>query len=167
MGDKGVRAMIYKVRERIFSIGDHFTIEDEKGVPHFYVRGRVFSIGNKLSLEDMNGNELCFIEQKLLRLLPEYTLYFAGRAAATVKKTFTLLRPKFTISSIYGNFEIEGDPWSHNFSIVKDGKLAAEVSKRWFSMSDTYGVDVAESEEPAFILALVIVIDQTLHDRKN
>lgn len=45
----------------------------------------------------------------------------------------------------------------------KDGKRVAKISKGLISFSDTYSVDIY-SENEAFILALVIVIDQILHD---
>jgi uncharacterized protein YxjI len=40
----------------------------------------------------------------------------------------------------------------------------ADVSKKWFSLSDTYGIEVYDTENTEFILALAIVIDQVLHD---
>jgi uncharacterized protein YxjI len=44
----------------------------------------------------------------------------------------------------------------------------AEVSKRWFSFSDTYGVDIADGEDDTLILASTVVIDMVCHgDRKN
>jgi len=50
---------------------------------------------------------------------------------------------------------------------MKNGVPVAVVSKKFFSFSDTYGVDIADNENHAFILALVIVIDQVLHDNEN
>jgi uncharacterized protein YxjI len=39
----------------------------------------------------------------------------------------------------------------------------AEVSKRWFSWTDTYGVEVADGEDPVLILASAVVIDMVCH----
>jgi uncharacterized protein YxjI len=36
-----------------------------------------------------------------------------------------------------------GDLFDHEFSIRRGGQTVATVSKRWFSMRDTYAVDVA------------------------
>ena len=41
---------------------------------------------------------------------------------------------------------------------IRDERPVAQVSKRWFSWSDTYGVDITGDEDPVFILALVIVL---------
>ncbi|HZJ56612.1 MAG TPA: LURP-one-related family protein [Clostridia bacterium] len=159
--------MRFVVRQRIFSFGDSFTIKDEHGNDHFVVKGRVFTLGNKLRIYDMAGQELYYIEQKILRFLPEYTIYQSGRPMAKVKKEFTFFKPRFNINSTLGNFTIQGNFLGMNFSILKNGEQVAEVSKRWFSFSDTYGVDIKEGEDYGFLLALVIVIDQVLHDNNH
>ena len=159
--------MIFQVREKIFSFGDDFTITDEQGNDVFVVKGKVFSLGNKLHLYNMNGQELFYIEQKLFKMLPEYTIFSQGNDVARVKKKFTFFGSKFIIDSVYGEFDIQGEPFNHNFSVIKNGRVVADVSKRFFSFSDTYGVDVMNSEDYGFILALIIVIDQTLHDGNN
>lgn len=156
--------MRFIVRQKIFSFGDNFTIKDQYGKDHFTVKGKVFAIGDKLRIYDMAGRELYYIEQKLFRLLPEYIIYQGGQPVAKVKKEFTFFRPKFNITSTLGNFTIEGNFLGMDFSIRKNGRHVAQVSKRWFSFADTYGVDIVEGEDYGFLLALVIVIDQVIHD---
>jgi len=159
--------MRFVVRQKIWTFGDDFVIKDEYGNEHFMVKGKVFSFGDKLRLYTMDGRELYYIEQKLFRFLPEYDIYHQGRSIATIKKEFTFFKPKFSISSVMGNYSIDGDFWGMEFSILKSGATVAHVSKRWFSWSDTYGVDISDEEDYAFILALVIVIDQVIHDNNR
>ncbi|NLW22172.1 MAG: hypothetical protein GXY88_02785 [Tissierellia bacterium] len=156
--------MRYLVREKIFTISDRFHIEDENGRPRFEVVGRIFSLGNKLNLYDMDGRELIYIEQKLFRLLPEYLIYREGKEIGKIKQEFTFFKPRFHIDSIYGNFTLEGDVFHHNFNILKNGRAVAWISKRWISLSDTYSVDIEEGEDDAFILAIVISLDQIFYD---
>ena len=156
--------MRYLIRQKIFSFGDNFTIKNELEQDCFKVYGRIFSFGNKLHLTDMQDRELYYIEQRLFRFLPEYTIYQNGTPVAQVKKNFTLFRPSFDISSIYGDFNIDGNFFAYDLTIFKNGSPAAIISKQWFSFSDTYGVSVSDNEDPAFILALVIVLDQIYHD---
>ncbi|NLO39746.1 MAG: hypothetical protein GX115_09785 [Ruminiclostridium sp.] len=155
--------MRYLVRQKVFSIRDSFTIKDEYGNDVFKVFGRLLSIGNKLTLTDLLDHELYYIEQRLLRFLPEYTIYQNGRAVATVKKNLTLFRPSFDISSVYGSFNIDGSFWAYDFTVFKNGSPAAIVSKKWFSFSDSYGVSISDDEDAAFMLALVIVLDMVYH----
>lgn len=159
--------MIFQVKQKVFSLGDKFTITDRDGEDCFQVQGKVLSLGAKLSFQDMMGNELYYIEQKLMRLLAEYHIQKDGSVVATCKQKFSFLGSKFDISSVYGNYTIEGQPLNYNYEIFKDGRLVGTVNKQFFSFSDTYGVDIEESEEYGFILSLVIVIDQVVHSNEN
>lgn len=158
--------MKFKIKQKMLSFADNFTIKDENENDRYMVKGKVFSLGSKLRLFDMIGNELVYIEQKLMKLLPEFHLFVNGQDVAKVKKEFTLLKQKFNIDSTLGKYTIDGNFFGWDFTINKDGRPAAVVSKKFFALSDTYGVDVAEGENEAFMLALVIVIDQVLHNNK-
>ncbi len=159
--------MRFQVKEKVFSFGDDFTIKDASGDDHFIVKGKVFSFGDKLHLYNMVGQELYYIEQKLLRMLPEYTIFSQGKPVAMVKKKIAFFGSKFVIESEYGHYDIEGQPFNYSFDIMKNGGVVATVSKKFFSFSDTYGVDISDQEDYGFLMALVIVIDQIIHDNKN
>ncbi len=159
--------MRYLVKQKIFSIGDKFTIRDENENPVYQVVGKVFTIGKKLDLYDMDDQHLAYIEQKIFRFLPEYYIYRDEELLAQVKKEFTFFKPRFNIDSHYGNFTIEGNIFAHEFNILKNGRTVAWISKKWISWSDTYTVDINDDEDQAFILSLVIVLDQVHHDNKG
>lgn len=159
--------MRYIVRERIFSFADRFDITDVYETPVFQVEGKIFAIGNKLKIYDMDENELVYIEEQVFRFLPEYSIYRDGKVLGKVKKELTFFRPKFNIESILGNFIIDGDVFHYNFNIIKNGMIIANISKKWIAFSDTYSVDIEPSEDQSFILALVIILDQVLHDGNN
>lgn len=160
--------MKYQVKEKLFSFADDFTIKNEYGEDKFKVRGKFLSIGHKLNLEDLNGNTLYYIEQKVLRLLPEYYIYNSnGNQIAKVKKQFTFFKPKYNIESNYGYYELNGNVFDHDFELIKNNSACAIISKRWFSFSDTYGIDVSDNEDHAFILSLIIVLDKIMDDAQN
>ena len=159
--------MKYLIRQRVFSFGDNFGIKDENGQDRYMVQGKVFSFGDKLKLMDMMGNELFYIEQRLFRFLPEYYIFAGGEEVAVVKKQLSLFTPKFIIESIHGSYSIEGNIFAYDFSVYRDGRTVAVVNKKWFSFSDTYGIDIADGEDHAFLLALAIVLDQILHDENK
>lgn len=159
--------MRYKVRQRVFSFGDNFTIKDESDRPWFIVRGKFFAIGDKLALEDLDGNQLFYIEQKLFKFLPEYNIFQNDIQVAKVKKELSFFKPKFSIESRFGQYEVDGDIFSYSFQVLKNNRTVATINKKWFAFSDTYGVDVIDEENQAFLLTLVIVIDQIMHDKNN
>ena len=78
--------MRYLMKQKLFCLGDDFTIKNDQGEDVFFVDGKVFSIGDKLSFQDMSGNVLAFISQKLLSWGPTYEVYRGGELAAVVKK---------------------------------------------------------------------------------
>lgn len=162
--------MRYMMKQKLFSWGDDFTIKNEAGEPVFFVDGRAFSIGDKLSFQDMQKNELAFIRQKLLSWGPTYEITRNGVLAAVVKKhLFTLFRCKFTVD-VPGpdDLEAQGSFLDMEYTFNRAGETVAEVSKRWFSFTDTYGVDIREGEDDVLILASTVVIDMVCHsDRKR
>ncbi|MCF6462229.1 LURP-one-related/scramblase family protein [Clostridium sp. Cult1] len=156
--------MRYIIKEKIFTFADRFNIEDEHGYPQYEVVGKIFSLGNKLNIYDLNGRELIYIEQQLLRFLPEYHIYRDGSLIGKIKKEFTFFKPKFYIESSYGDLTIDGDVFHHDFNILKNGQPVAWINKKWISFSDTYSVDILDEEDQPFILSIVIVLDQIFYD---
>ncbi len=160
--------MKFYIKQKVFSFGDSFNIYDENGREAFYVQGRVFSLGKKLNLYDNQSNELIYMEQKLFKLMPTYDIYASNRLMATIKKNFTFFSQSFTINSAYGSYEVEGDFTGHDFDIVKNGTtFCASLCKRWLSFGDSYEIEIAPEENIPFMLAMVIVIDQTIHEDNN
>jgi uncharacterized protein YxjI len=159
--------MRYVVRQKIFSIGDRFTIKDENGNDIFYVKKQILSIGKKLRIFDMMDNELCYIEQKILKFMPEYNVYSGGQHIANVKKKFAFFKNDFTINSPNAQYHVDGNVWGHEFAIYRENTIIGQISKKYFSFSDTYGVDVDDNENQVTVLALAIVIDMVLHDKNS
>lgn len=159
--------MRYVIRQRIFSIGDKFTIKDEAGEDIYVVQGQWLSIGKKLRIYDMGGNELCYIEQQVFRLMPEYFIFVGGQHVVTVKKKFRMFRHDFDITGSAGQYQVTGDFLAHEFEIMKDGRSVARISKEFFSFADTYGVEIEDGQDQVTNLAVAIVIDMVCHENNN
>ncbi len=161
--------MRYLMKQRLFSFGDDFYIQDASGQDAFFVDGKVFALGDQLSFQDLAGNELVFIRQKLLAWGPTYEIYRGGALYATVhKEIFTLFHCRFSVD-VPGpdDLEAEGDFLDHEYSFTRHGQTVATVSKQWFSWTDTYGVDVADGEDDVLILASTVVIDMACHEKED
>jgi uncharacterized protein YxjI len=157
--------MRYLMKQKLFCWGDDFRIQDAAGQDAFFVDGRAFSLGDKLSFQDMAGKELAFIRQKLLAWGPTYEISRDSEIVAVVKKElFTFFRCRFMID-VPGpdDIEAQGDFLDLEYTFERRGQAIAEVSKRWFSWADTYGVDIAEGQDDVLILASTVVIDMVCH----
>jgi uncharacterized protein YxjI len=157
--------MRYVMRERLLSWGDDFRIRDDSGREVFFVDGKAFSIGDKLSFQDTSGKELAFIKQKVLSLARTYEIYRDDSLAAVVKKKlFGLMHHRFSID-VPGPDDLEatGNFLDHEYTFRRGDRVVATVSKKWFSLADTYGIDIEPGEDDVLILASAVVVDQACH----
>ena len=156
----------YRMQEKLFAIGDDFWIENEGGERAFKVNGKVLRIRDTLALESPNGQELYSIQQKMLHVRDTMEIERGGRKVATVKKALvTPLRDRFSIDVEDGeDMEAKGNIVDHEYKIERDGDEIAEVSRRWFRVRDTYGVEITPGQDDALILATVVCIDQMTRD---
>jgi len=157
--------MRYLMRERILSWGDDFTIKDADGKEAFHVDGKVFSFGDKLTFKDAGGNEVLRINQKLLSFGPLYEIVRGGETIAVVKKhLFTLFRARFTVD-VPGpdDLEARGNFLDHEYTFTRHEREIARVSKKFFSLADTYAIDIDEGEDSVLVLAAAVVIDLVSH----
>lgn len=161
--------MRYVMKQHLIALGDDFTIRDGEGRDAFFVDGKALSFGDKLSFKDRDGREVARIEQKLLSWGPTYEVYRGDQLAAVVKRSlFTLLGARFSVD-VPGpdDLEAQGDFIDHEYNFTRGGARVAQVSKRFFSWTDTYGIDIAEGEDDVLILACAVVIDMASHKDKD
>jgi uncharacterized protein YxjI len=152
----------YRMQEKLFSIGDDFWIENDDGERAFKVDGKALRVRDTFVLEDTSGRELFTIQEKKLRVRDTMEIESDGRTVATVKKALiTPLRDRFAIEVEGGeDMEAKGNVVDHEYKIERGGDKAAEVSKRWFRVRDTYGIEVEPGQDDALILAVTVCIDQ-------
>jgi uncharacterized protein YxjI len=158
--------MRYVMRQKLLSLADNFTIKNEQEQDVFLVKGKLFSFGDKLSFQDLAGNELVFIDQRLLNWSPTYELWRQAELLAVVKRElFSFIHHRFTVDVPGPNdLEAEGDFLDHEYTITRGGSVVATVSKRWFSWADTYGIEVADGQDDVLLLATAVVVDMVCHD---
>ena len=156
----------YQMRQRMFSIGDDFFIEDDQGRRAFKVDGKALRVRSTLKFEDANGRELYKIQEKLARVRDSMTIERAdGGAAAKVHNALiTPLRDRWTIDVPGGeDMATKGNIVQHEYRIEQGRNTVATVSKKWFRVRDSYGVDIAPGQDDALILAITVVIDMMAH----
>jgi uncharacterized protein YxjI len=156
----------YRMRERVFAIGDDFWIDTEDERHAFKVNGKALRIRSTFVLENAAGDELLEIQEKKLRVRDTMEVEHDGKTVATVKKAlFSPLRQRFAVELAGGGeLSAKGNIVDHEYEIERDGHKVAEISRRWFRVRDTYGIEVAPGEDDALILATAICIDEMARD---
>ena len=156
----------YRMREKIFAIGDDYWVEDDAGDRAFKVDGKVLRLRDTLLLKDPSGAELYKVQKKLLHVRNTMQIERDGDTVATVKKALiTPFRERFSIAVEDGeDMEAKGNIVDHEYRIERGDEKVAEVSKRWFRVRDTYGIEVAPGQDDALMIALTVCIDQMTHD---
>ena len=161
-----VRPTRYQMREKLFAIGDDFWVENEGGQRAFKVNGKALRVRDTLVLESPRGEELYSIQEKMVRVRDTMHIERGGRQVATVKKALiTPLRERFSVDvDGGGDMEAKGNILDHEYKIEHGGDEIAEISRRWFRVRDTYGVEIEPGQDDALVLAVVVCIDQMTQD---
>lgn len=162
---EGEEATRYKMRQKMVAIGDDFYIENEDGERAFYVDGKALRIRETLVFKDMQGDDLYTIKEKLLHIKDTMDIYRGDDVAATVKKALiTPIRERWSVRIRGGpDLDVQGNILDHEYRIEEGRTKVAEVSKKWFRVRDTYGVEVAPDQDEALMLAITTALDMMVH----
>jgi len=156
----GLDGPTFQMREKLFSIGDDFWIEDAQGNKVFKVDGKAARLRQTFILEDAQGNELSKSQEKKLSVRDRMTVE-SGSTKATVHRRLIGIRDHYVIEVEGGeDLKAHGNILDHEYDIERDGEKVAEISKKWFRIRDTYGVQLARDVDVPLILAISVCVDQ-------
>ena len=153
----------YQMREKLVSIGDDFWIENNRGEKVYKVDGKALRVRKTMIFEDRSGRELAKIQERMLHIKDSMEVEDpSGHQIAMVKKALiTPLRDRWIVKIKGGpDLEVKGNILDHEYTIGEGRDKVAEVSKRWFRIRDTYGVEIEPGQDDILILAVTVCIDQ-------
>jgi uncharacterized protein YxjI len=158
--------MRYAVREKLFSIGDDFWITDESGGKAFLVDGKVLRLRQTLEIQDPDGRVLATVRKKLVAMHETMEIEQDGALVATVRKA--LISPLHHRSTVHlpdgSQLEATGNILDKEFEITAGRQVLARISRAWFRIRDTYGVDVAPGQDDVLFLAIAVALDRIHED---
>ena len=159
----------YQMRQKMVAIGDDFWIENAAGERVFKVDGKAVRVRETLNFEDAQGNVLCRIQERKLRVRDSMAVDDAsGEQVAEVHKALiSPIRDRFEVQLKDGpDLEVKGNIVDHEYTIGKGRDKVAQVSKKWFRIRDSYGVEIEPGQDDVVILAITVCIDQIAHSGK-
>ena len=158
----------YQLRDKMLDIGDDSWIEDESGQKVFKVNGKALRVRKTLVFEDPDGNELCKIQERKLRVKDSMEIEGPdGERLALVKKAIVgPLRERWVAELAEGSeLRVEGNIVDHEYEIEQNDVKVAEVSKRWFHVRETYGIEIAPGQHDIVVLAVADAVDAMADQR--
>ncbi len=161
-GNDSPSGIRYRMRAKLFAVGDDYWIETDDGEHAFKVNGKAMRMRDTFVLEGPSGEDLFKVQEKKLHVRDTMEIERGGEKVATVKKAMlTPLRDRFSIE-IEGDGELSatGNIVDHEYEIERGNDKIAEISKRWLRVRDTYGIEIDPGEDQALILAVAACIDE-------
>ncbi|MGH7179183.1 MAG: LURP-one-related/scramblase family protein [Tepidisphaeraceae bacterium] len=158
---KGIRAMRYAMKERVFAHGRDYTVRDEAGRAHFVVGGVVIDNTERLSFRDTKGREMAFVRNRNSTSGPAIDVFYADELCTSAHPRYvTPYYCRFSLDTPGpDDLEAHGNLSGHEYVFKRGNDVVAVVSKAWFPWGQTYGVDVSKSEDEVLILACSAVVD--------
>jgi uncharacterized protein YxjI len=170
----------YKLKEKLFSFTGDIKIEDYNGNEIFLARGAFWSIGSRMSFQDIRtGQELAYIAQVIRIGMPHYEVYRNGMLVATIRDRFTIGDSKFDVElhniphseshhrHHHKDMVVTGDWYSYEYVFRRGDVVVANASRKFFSLQNTYGIEIDPYQDHILILSIAVVIDHIVHNRGN
>ena len=144
------------IKERIFTIGDQFSVLDAYGNEKYFVQGEIFTFGRKLHVYDRNNREVAFIRQELFNFLPTYIVYVNGMEIARVRREFSFFTQRYHVD--YLGWEVEGDCFHWDYDVTCGQNRVLSISRQLLTWGDTYILEYnnIDYEIPGLLLAIAI-----------
>ncbi len=149
----------FRMQQDLLSIGDDYWVEDEEGNRAYKVDGKALRVRDTWELKEGGDVVVATVRERKLSVRDAMTVEVGDRKAV-VKKAVVGIRDRFHIEVEHGSdLKAHGNVVDHEYEIEGDDGTIATVSKRWFRVRDTYGVEVAPGADPALVLAVTVAID--------
>lgn len=162
--DDGPAPTRYRMQEKLISVGDDYWVEDEGGNRAYKVDGKALRVRATWILKDTSDNDVATIRERKLSVRDAMTIEIGDRKAV-VKRALVGVRDRFHIEVDGGDdLKAHGNVVDHEYEIEGSDGTIAQVSKRWFRVRDTYGVEVEPGADPVLALAVTVAIDALAHD---
>lgn len=153
------------IKQKVFSIGEKFTVTDEQQNPRYYVEGSFMKIPKTFRVEDEQGREISKITKKTISLLPKFFVEIDGQDMIEISKHLTFLKAHYSIDA--DGVSVDGNWWDMDFIVERNGRKIADINKRWVSWGDTYEVTILDEAYEHLVISLVIAIDRVKEDESS
>ncbi|GMJ08529.1 hypothetical protein like AT5G01750 [Hibiscus trionum] len=173
-----------KIQHTVFTVAEnHFDITDDVGNPIFKVRDKLFSFPNRRVVFDANGSPLVSLRQKILSVRRRWKV-FRGESQKSSDFLFSVRRSSSILvrmksrtatsldvflasntTELLPDFTIK-ENWNDTSCTVFHGDIIVAQMHRNHNVrslvinADNYGITAYPNVDYAFIVALVVILDE-------
>ncbi|WP_028041955.1 LURP-one-related/scramblase family protein [Candidatus Stoquefichus massiliensis] len=152
-------------KQRLFSWFDSYDIYDENNQTLFTVKGQL-SWGHCLQIYNQNNEHIGTIKEEIFTFLPKFNMYLGNEYIGRIYKEFSLFKPAFHLDCL--DWQVRGNWLEWDYQIINSkGIVIAIISKEIFHLTDTYVIDIIESQNTLYVLMIVLAIDAEKCSRNN
>ena len=171
----------FLIKEKFFSTNERMEILDPRSqalLGHF--RSKFFTLPKKYWLTHPDDDPIIGIERRMFTLMTKFAFFEAGpqenlsmnRPLGTLEKKFSFFTPKYHFVAPNGTikYQIQGNFWEHSFQVLEQGRIVAEISKKFWTWTDTYGVRIdpgKNDQEAMTLLTMVVVLDYIADQQRS
>lgn len=149
------------VNEKLFSIHNKFYVLDENENNVYEIASKVISIGDKTTISDMSGNQVAYIEQEVLHLMPTYNVFINNELAFKINKKFKLFKNDYALSNGY---RVEGSTFNYDFRIYDDNNnQVGSIQRAFISIGDKYEIEILDESKKEIVLAIIVAITNDIN----
>lgn len=155
------------IKNHWISLGGSSSVQDMNGNDVLKVEGAIFTFTQKKFLKTLEGRQLYTIRNKFFSFLGRtaFVLDEGNHVVATVRKKLISLHDKYFVESSIGQMEIIGNILGYDYHIIVDGKEVGHITRK-ISLRDSFVLDIDDSFDHRFFVALVIAIDNVTDRRR-
>ena len=155
------------IKNHWISLGGSSSVQDMNGNDVLKVEGAIFTFTQKKFLKTLEGRQLYTIRNKLFSFLGRtaFVLDEGNHVVATVRKKLISLHDKYFVESSIGQMEIIGNILGYDYHIIVDAKEVGHIARK-ISLRDSFVLDIDDSFDHRFFVALVIAIDNVTDRRR-
>lgn len=155
------------VKNKLVSLRGSSTVKDENDNDVFIVKGALFSLTNKKRVKDTDGNLLYKVRNKWFNVFTHSAYVYDGEGTkvAKVKRKFGI-KNNFIVEGYQEEISVEGEIFSWTLDVYRNGGQVGTI-RREFDFTDSFVLETATEDDAAFMVALVIAIDNIFDNMTN
>ncbi len=153
--------VVYRMKAKLMDLRNDYWVETSDGRTVYQVDGKAVRFREAFTIRDAGGVVVARMAEQVAHVRDTITIDRPGRPSATIRKAMVApMRERFVVEADdVGTIDVRGDVVHHEYTFERDGQPIAEVSRRWMTGLDTFGVQVQPGADPVLVLAATAAID--------